>query len=74
VGLSISCCFQMLLQMTEVDMDIIHRHPGIKSDIMKQIRLLDIFMRAINKHHERLDGWVTTTSSRASGSVWLSLS
>jgi putative nucleotidyltransferase with HDIG domain len=42
--------------LTDVEMDIMRRHPSIGSDIMKEIKLPDQVMRAINEHHERLDG------------------
>jgi putative nucleotidyltransferase with HDIG domain len=43
-------------RLSDEEMEIMRRHPSIGSDIMKEIKLPEPVMRAINEHHERLDG------------------
>jgi putative nucleotidyltransferase with HDIG domain len=43
-------------KLSDEEMDVMRRHPSIGSEIMKEIKLPEQVMRAINEHHERLDG------------------
>jgi putative nucleotidyltransferase with HDIG domain len=43
-------------RLSDEEMDVMRRHPSIGVDIMKEIKLPEEVMRAINEHHERLDG------------------